>query len=384
MRRVNQSCYGCASCACVCPMNAIEMKFDEDGFYAAFKNDACIDCGLCERHCISIQGASTPLSKTEVFASEPRDRRAVAGSSSGGLAHLLALQAIRSNKRVFGCSYDTDLPGARHVCVDSQEGLQRIQGSLYLMSNFSGLKDFIDDTESGAIFGTPCQIAGAHAALVKMRRREDYLLVDIFCHGVPSQIAWTRHLKFLERMREGAYRAIYRFRDGKKYILSGMLNDTSGGLIYNRPCGQDGFFRLFLQGSIFNKTCYSCPYRRSSLADIRLGDLAIGDYLKLENPPSCVIANTEAGVEALNSIAGSAAFKRIDYSVMDNVQDKGTRSIPPERNRILNELKSGKSPNELERKRILISALKTIGMSFVRKIAPRKDPVSSIYEVDEQ
>lgn len=365
-------------------MGAIEMKLDEDGFYAAFKNDACIDCGLCERHCFSIQDAAIPLSKTEVFASEPHDRKVVAGSSSGGLAHLLALQAICSGKRVFGCTYDIDLPGARHVCIDSQEGLRRIQGSLYLMSDFSGLKDFIDDTENGAIFGTPCQIAGAHAALAKMGRRQDFLLVDIFCHGVPSQIAWIRHLDFLEKMRKGAAHAIYRFRYGKKYILAGMLNDPSKGFIYNKPCGQDGFFRLFLQGSIFNKTCYRCPYRRSSLADIRLGDLAIGDYLKLEYPPSCVIANTEAGEEALSSIAGSAAFKRIDYSVMDNVQDKGIKSVPPERIRVLNELKSGKSPNELERKRILISTLKTMGVSFVRKISPRKDCVSSIYEVDEQ
>lgn len=45
-------CTGCEACASVCPVQCIEMKVNEDGFYYPFINhDKCIECKKCIRTC---------------------------------------------------------------------------------------------------------------------------------------------------------------------------------------------------------------------------------------------------------------------------------------------------------------------------------------------
>lgn len=385
MRRVNENCYGCASCIAVCPRKAIRLELSQDGFYVAVKTDTCVECGICERHCASIKGLSKPLSKECVYAAEPRDRRAVEGSSSGGLAYFLARKALEDGWRAFGCTYDPKIQGARHIAIGSEKELHRIQGSLYLMSDMSGIGEFVSNAKGGALFGTPCQIAGAHAVLEGKGRRQEFLLVDIFCHGVPSQIAWTRHLEHLEKKNTELKKAKYSFRDGKVYCLTGYMTDSSHRrrILYSKPCGQDGFFRLFLAGTIFNETCYACPYRRMSCADIRLGDLATGGYLNLQDPPSCAIANTERGLAALHSLKQDVRFKKIDYSVVDSVQDKGDKQPPADRGQVLHALKAGSSPDEIEQMRIKASAAKSFFTSIAGRFKTKSKQPDSIFEVEE-
>ncbi|MEG0570841.1 MAG: 4Fe-4S binding protein, partial [Oscillospiraceae bacterium] len=45
-------CYGCRSCEQVCPVNAIVMTTDKEGFlYPKIDKEKCIDCLLCEKSC---------------------------------------------------------------------------------------------------------------------------------------------------------------------------------------------------------------------------------------------------------------------------------------------------------------------------------------------
>ncbi len=47
-----RKCCGCSACANVCPKNAIEMKYDDEGFaYPTINKEKCINCGLCEKIC---------------------------------------------------------------------------------------------------------------------------------------------------------------------------------------------------------------------------------------------------------------------------------------------------------------------------------------------
>lgn len=46
------ACYGCQACAQICPVSAISMVPDEEGFlFPQIDTDKCIECNLCEKTC---------------------------------------------------------------------------------------------------------------------------------------------------------------------------------------------------------------------------------------------------------------------------------------------------------------------------------------------
>lgn len=48
-----ESCCGCSACAAICPVDAIEMKLDQYGFYyPVVAAEFCIDCGQCLKVCV--------------------------------------------------------------------------------------------------------------------------------------------------------------------------------------------------------------------------------------------------------------------------------------------------------------------------------------------
>ena len=43
-----KECCGCTACMNICPVGAIEMRPDEEGFlYPSVNKEKCINCGLC-------------------------------------------------------------------------------------------------------------------------------------------------------------------------------------------------------------------------------------------------------------------------------------------------------------------------------------------------
>ena len=47
-----EMCCGCAACCNICPMSAIAMEEDEEGFeFPVIHREKCVDCGRCVRVC---------------------------------------------------------------------------------------------------------------------------------------------------------------------------------------------------------------------------------------------------------------------------------------------------------------------------------------------
>ena len=52
-------CSGCTACMSVCPVNAIEMVRDSEGFkYPVINKEKCIDCKKCIKVCPNIKKSS--------------------------------------------------------------------------------------------------------------------------------------------------------------------------------------------------------------------------------------------------------------------------------------------------------------------------------------
>ena len=79
----SDKCTGCGACYSKCSVDAIEMRYDSEGFISPVVNeDACIDCGMCLKWC--------PVEKPLPQAKEPETWAVMAdvetrlASSSGG------------------------------------------------------------------------------------------------------------------------------------------------------------------------------------------------------------------------------------------------------------------------------------------------------------
>ena len=206
---------------------------------------------------------------------------------------------------VVGCIYDKDRREAVHKVVKAcdLDSLNAFKGSKYLQSSTEeSFNDVINDTSKAVVFGTPCQIAGIDLLLRSKNRREDYILVDLICHGVPSQNLWNKYIK------EGSEKYGYgespdvRFRDKSKGWRDKFIKIEGDNKSYVSNESKDLFYRFFLLRHSNMEACYECNFRTSSSADIRIGDYWGPRYKDDKEGVSMVIAMTEAGEKLLGKL----------------------------------------------------------------------------------
>lgn len=80
-------CCGCSACKNACPVNAIEMKADEEGFlYPNVDIEKCIQCGLCEKVCPVLNNEKYKKSEIspKAYIFRVNDKETLRTSNSGG------------------------------------------------------------------------------------------------------------------------------------------------------------------------------------------------------------------------------------------------------------------------------------------------------------
>lgn len=344
-------CSGCSACALICPRNAIQMEFNENGEYApAIDETKCVKCRLCERICTVKNPGAPQISQTETYVAVAKNKDILTKSSSGGVAQVFARKAVEMGMPVCGVWYDADKESATHIVLRSHNELGKIQGSKYLPSaNMEGFREIIG-IKKGLVVGTPCQIAGLDAVLRKEGIRDNYFLVDIFCHGVPLKLVWEQHLAWLKKKRKINDYTEAVFRQGKDYRMK------LGA--YEAWINQDAFYTFFISGLAHNRQCYSCKYRRNSCADIRLGDLALEKYSRLPYSPSVIIANSEKGMQLLNECADELQIYEESYALIDAIQKKGNEEMPADYETMIQRLRGGEYPENLIRHKMWVGRIK--------------------------
>lgn len=78
-----RKCTGCMACKQVCPINAIEVVRDKNGFEYPRVSEKCIECGKCVETCHVLDDIELKQCKSAYLAIL-RDKKKRMKSSSGG------------------------------------------------------------------------------------------------------------------------------------------------------------------------------------------------------------------------------------------------------------------------------------------------------------
>lgn len=319
------SCTSCGGCAAVCPTNAIVMLVDEQGFYRPVVDvKKCVDCSLCTKVCYKYDDIEeydlAEHKDVRLFACQAKDNAVLNTTTSGGVAYLLAKTLYRQGYKCVGVVYETLHDSARHICAVNEKDIELFKGSKYIQSKtYPAFKKMLDKKEKGrktVMFGTPCQIYAVDKFLKRTNRREDFLLVDIYCHGCPSLKVWHKYVQEIKELTKKSKFDQVDFRSkikgwGNFYVV--VIVDGLRVFISNRK--KDEFYQLFFSNLLLNEACQNCALRSSlEYTDIRLGDFWGKCYDTDTKGVSGVTLVTENGKKIFELIQDELIIKEHAFS----------------------------------------------------------------------
>lgn len=340
-----KNCTGCRMCEQICPVNAIEMVENKEGFLEPkVIEEKCINCGLCAKRCPQLNNIHEKEEKAKAYAAKNRNLSELKQSSSGGLFSIFANYIIENNGAVYGCAFNKEFK-AEHIRVDNKEDLNKLRGSKYVQSNtkntFKQVKEDLQNNQLVLYTGTPCQIAGLKSFLGK--DYDNLLTIDLICHGVPSQKLFSKYLEFLESKYKSKILE-YEFRSKEKntWGLNLKIRFENGKVKYI-PARLDPYYKSFLNGDTYRESCYNCKYASIN----RIGDITLADYwgIEKEHPDfydekgvSAIIVSSKKGQEFFEKIKNNIDF--IESTIEKLMNKNDNLKFSTERNNIRDEVYS--------------------------------------------
>lgn len=321
-----KKCFGCGVCAVSCPKDIIEIKINKTGFYepCIVSVDDCVSCGLCIEVC-AFMHKDLSLNKSEIcsYAAWSNDRQVQRKCSSGGIGFEIGKQLIEQGYKACGVRYNPERQRAEHYIATTVEEFVPSIGSKYIQSyTVDGFKA-INRKEKYLVTGTPCQIDSFRRYIKNKRIEDNFVLLDFFCHSVPSIWAWNKYLQMVEKQTGKVVYASWRnkftgWHDSWAMAIDGEMkgekvdwHDSYNMLIkgrksfYNSRLSQgDLFYKLFLGDYCCNPACQkNCKYKYdSSAADIRIGDLWGDTYKNNEDGVSALVTFTPKGEKVIKEL----------------------------------------------------------------------------------
>lgn len=323
-------CSGCGLCEIVCPVHAIKMEYNKDGFiYPVIQKEKCIDCGICEKKCaVKAVSVTYPI---KCYAGIHLNPKIKEKSSSGGMFAAIAELILEQGGVAFGAAVvpKGDIVTVQHIMIDKIDDLKRIQGSKYVQSNaricYIEVKRQLESGKKVLFSGTPCQVAAVKKYLGK--NYKNLFLVDLICHGTPSALHWEKSLE--EKLQEGEKIIQVSFRGRKGYMQGQIVFETKDNRIKTEKYSfsNDFYCSMFLSGDSYRESCYQCLYATPK----RAGDITIGDFwgfekeyeqeqiekkekISLKEGNSLIAVNTKKGLLICNDLSGKKMwFCEADY-----------------------------------------------------------------------
>ena len=305
-------CYGCGACLFECPVRAIFMEGDTEGFsYPIIDESICIDCERCKEVCPSLHKEIFDI-QPSFFALRIKDQKILNQSTSGGAFSLIAEKILLQGGMICGAVYD-EFFTVRHIL---SEDISRMRKSKYVQSTlqdvFSSLEKTLSEGRTVLFSGTPCQ---CHAIKRCFPDHKNLWIVSLICRGVQAPLFWKEYCRLLEK--EGGRLTFYSAREKVKL-------DDAHTVVYRRGeeeqqinFMQDPFSRIYLKELSLRPSCYECPYTTPN----KDFDFTIGDFWGVENVfpdladgkgTSLVICGTERAEKMLQESEALADIRKCE------------------------------------------------------------------------
>ena len=344
-------CYGCGVCATVCAKQIISIELNGDGFYEPRITDEskCTSCGLCLDVCAySHDDLSLKDRCIKSYGAWSRDEAVRRKCSSGGVGFELGRSLIGEGYKVCGVRYNAETNKAEHYIATTVEELIPSIGSKYIQSYTVDGFRAIDRKQKYLVTGTPCQIDSFRRYLQKFKKEDNFVLMDFFCHGVPSKLMWDKYVKWAETKVGKLTYVSWRnkfigWHDSWAMAIDGtehgepvnwhesynLLIRGEKSFLNSRLSQGDMFYRLFLSDACLGKACYEkCKYKYDqSSADIRIGDAWGSHYKDDEKGVSVAISFTEKGNIILRQC--NICRENQPLEIVTEYQMKQSPQLPP-------------------------------------------------------
>lgn len=315
------ACTGCSACMSVCPVDCISMQVDDEGFWYPISSESCINCGKCEKVCPVLKHGKTVLEyKQKSYACASRNIETWRRSASGGAFSEICYAWGDDKTIVVGAAWDGF--DVHHICVEGVENIAPLCKSKYVASNpentFREIKEYLKKGRNVIFCGTPCQVAGLKASLVKYY--ENLLTIDLICHGVGSRDVFKTAIHVIEeQLNCKAFK--YEFRAKRKYYEQDYISsiDSNSGIIY---LDNDPYMQLFLNQDCLRPSCgRNCVFRDSNrqgdftLADLKGMRLVFPDLVGSRKNYTAVVVNSKRAEKTMEKIAANAEVREfsIDF-----------------------------------------------------------------------
>lgn len=345
------ACYGCQACAEICPVSAISMKADKEGFlYPQIDSNICIECNLCEKSCPTQDKIISPLFypvPTTGEAAWEKNLEARLQSTSGGMFFIISKLWQNNGGVIYGVDFNREMKVV-HKRADNLKALERMRGSKYVQSDLKGIfKNIKEDLKNGlkVLFsGTPCQVAGLRSFLKK--DYDNLLCIDLVCHGTPSPLIFKEHLSYLEK-KFGKEIIDYKFRgklkSGWRSYIKYFFAD---GKTKKNFWGEDFFAYSFYRARFNRRSCFTCAFSRAQ----RVGDITLSDFWNAEKYVKSLRIQRKYGFNLVmcNTVKGRKYFNEtipyinnlslpMEIAINGDVRLRHTETAPNDRESIFEE-----------------------------------------------
>lgn len=323
---IKEQCTACGACVSVCPKDALTLEPDQYfGFYYPEVNqEKCVECHLCEKTCHVLSGIKGEFTERKPYMLKAKDKELLKQSSSGGAFSLLADNVLKEGGIVYGAAYDYEQEKLVETSTDVV-ALDELRKSKYIESFCGGIfRDIEAKLREGRkvmFCGTPCQVKGLNQYLTQKKcPKEQILLVQILCHGVPSNQFFTEYKHWLEKRCNGKITAMdfrskkYGWRTPYYYYYYGTGRNTVRG---DSTYYMSAFFKYYM----LRDSCYGCTIFDQGYADITIADfwgLFRYDPQNKDNEGlSLLIAHNDKGQKSVEELKNVSVFAELPLSAID-------------------------------------------------------------------